>query len=165
MFNLNREELAWAAGFLDGEGYFGLHKSHGRPTDKRAYYRPYISAAQCDRQVLDRLQACLQMGVVKGPYLRIKKNHNDAFLFYVCNFEKAQAAIALLWYWLSPVKRAQAKEALLDFKEICKRPRLRPGPVPKIPTCHPERKHGALGLCENCYQAEYNRSRRNANKT
>ena len=161
MFNLNREELAWAAGFLDGEGYFGLHKSHGRPTDKRAYYRPYISAAQCDRQVLDRLQACLQMGVVKGPYLRTKKNHNDAFLFYVCSFEKA--IIALLWPWLSPVKRAQAKQALIDYREICKRPRLKMGPKPKVVTCHPDRKHAAHGLCESCYKKAWTEGRR-ANK-
>src|SRR5258706_10222847 len=26
---------------------------------------------------------------------------------------------------------------------------------PKIPECHPDRKHGALGLCESCYQVAW----------
>src|SRR3990167_8748410 len=29
-----------------------------------------------------------------------------------------------------------------------------------IPTCHPDRRHQALGLCSNCYRIEYTKRRR-----
>ena len=31
----------------------------------------------------------------------------------------------------------------------------KPGPKPRVPTCHPERKYEAKGLCNACYQKEY----------
>ena len=31
---------------------------------------------------------------------------------------------------------------------------LKRGPKPKIPVCHPNRKHEGLGLCRNCYNLD-----------
>jgi len=34
------------------------------------------------------------------------------------SFEDVQLAVALLWMWLGPVKRAQAREALLRYRAL-----------------------------------------------
>lgn len=34
------------------------------------------------------------------------------------------------------------------------------GPKPRIPDCHPDRKHGAHGLCVQCYRAQWARENR-----
>lgn len=33
-----------------------------------------------------------------------------------------------------------------------------PGPIPRTPTCHPERQHLALGLCSPCWRRQYRRA-------
>lgn len=159
----SREDLAWAAGFLDGEGYFGMHYTHGRPTDKRLYGQPMIEAAQVDRRVLDRLQKTLQMGKVRGPYQKKKASYSESYLFQLWGFESTQTAIALLWPWLSPVKREQAATVLKEYLEFSSRPKLPMGPKPQIAQCHPERRHEALGLCKPCYTKSYYLARKNGN--
>lgn len=157
---IQREELAWAAGFVDGEGHFGLHKTRGRPTDSRGYGSPELTVAQCDRQVLDRLQQALNLGVVGGPYTPKKTNHNLVYLFYVHGFERVQAIICLLWPWLSPVKRKQVKRTLHEYHIFNSRPKLSMGPKPKTPTCHPNQPHFAKGLCSTCYQLNWRQQRK-----
>jgi hypothetical protein len=36
---------------------------------------------------------------------------------------------------------------------------LKPGPKPKTPICHPDRKHFGNGLCASCYNYPYTRKR------
>jgi hypothetical protein len=44
MIDINREELAWAAGFFDGEGYIGIRKPPGQHANvipiTRAKHKP-----------------------------------------------------------------------------------------------------------------------------
>jgi hypothetical protein len=41
--------------------------------------------------------------------------------------------------------------------------RLQRGSKPRIPTCHPDRPHGAKGLCNSCYTAKWIRENPTAN--
>jgi hypothetical protein len=54
-----REELAWAAGFFDGEGHVGFLQ---RTCDMQ------IGISQNTREVLARFQAAVGLGHVNGPY-------------------------------------------------------------------------------------------------
>lgn len=152
MADFNREELAWVAGFVDGEGYFGLTNTAGRPTDQRRYKSPKLTISQCDRRVLDRVHESLGCGNITGPYVKKNIKWRPSFTFHVSGFETTQAVICQLWPWLSPVKKEQAKNVLLEYHKFNQRPKLKMGPKPKIPTCHPDRKHAAHGLCDQCYQ-------------
>lgn len=93
-------ERAWAAGFIDGEGSFGIQNQERR--------KPliYLSAGQADRRVLDRLQAVLGVGKVYGPYKPRKKGHSE-YYYYRVTGEKVEAAAEIVWPYLSPVKREQ----------------------------------------------------------
>lgn len=99
--NKEREELAWAAGFIDGEATFGWQRQKG----KKPIF--YLQAGQVNRYVLDRLQSALGSGKVYGPYKPRRKNDQPYHYFRLTGNEKVVDAVLVLWEWLSPVKRAQ----------------------------------------------------------
>jgi hypothetical protein len=101
------EELAWAAGFFDGEGTTIARTDSDRP----GYHQLQITVPQCGRDgvpgVLLRFQrAVLGMGFIEPPDKRA------VYRWRARGFVDAQATIALLWCFLGPVKRAQATTAL-----------------------------------------------------
>jgi hypothetical protein len=93
-------ELAWAAGFLDGEGSFGVYRKAGRRN------LIYLQASQCDRRVLDRLQQALGAGKVYGPYEGRRKGWRTYYYFRLTG-AKTHGAAEKIWPWLSEVKREQ----------------------------------------------------------
>lgn len=111
MIALDSHELAWAAGFFDGEGCVVSY--HDGPA-KAIYVTMQIS--QTEPTTLYRFQrAVLGVGKVRGPYLRQgKTNHLPVWTWVANTFEDSQAAVALLWGYLSEPKRRQA---YLKFKE------------------------------------------------
>ncbi len=108
---MNREELAWAAGFLDGEGYFACTGRSDRP-----HRRLTVAAAQVHLEPLDRLKALLGGGI-HGPYPSRHMTGQPYYQWQICSFEQVQAAIAALWAFMSPPKRAQAQAALGLYAE------------------------------------------------
>jgi len=111
---LNREELAWAAGFFDGEGNTHYQSSLSkRPKDKGRNSRTIrvnITQLYSNLEVLSRFHVAVgKIGHFNGP-IRLAMTYNAT------SFEEAQAVIAMLWKFLSSKKRAQAREALLAFK-------------------------------------------------
>ena len=107
-----REELAWAAGFFDGEGHVGATTTHRRDL--------YLTISQVDRRVLDRFRDAVGVGSVNGPYLhpvqQTRGNEQPRFYFTTARFEHIQAIVTMLWTWLGDVKRAQAVGALTTVK-------------------------------------------------
>ena len=105
----NREELAWAAGFFDGEGHVGAV----RPAKKfQRIDFAQIAITQIDRYVLDRFRDAVGVGKVYGPY-RQQGRSQPQYRYIVQHYPKTQAVCAMLWPWLGPVKRAQFSRALL----------------------------------------------------
>jgi len=110
-------ELAWAAGFFDGEGNVRVkfNKQDGRV---RCY--PGLSANQIDPQVLERFQRAVGLGKVSGPYDRSRYAgahiRQPQWCYEVWSFERVQAVVAMLWNWLSPVKREQANTVLAEVR-------------------------------------------------
>lgn len=99
-------ELAWSAGFLDGEGNFcAPNESAGRI--KRRFK---IQACQVDREVLDRLEVALG-GSVRGPYGPYSGNRQPYYQWCVYG-PAAKEAFALLEPYLGSVKLEQGKRAL-----------------------------------------------------
>lgn len=103
------EELAWAAGFTDGEGTFGAYAgARTRAGISRRYLR--VSVAQKNRALLDRLVVIFGCGHV---YLDAKRGMHN----YRVNGRKALAIANLLWPWLGEQKKADFKRALMRIKE------------------------------------------------
>lgn len=95
-------ELAWAAGFVDGEGSFNWSKS------KQAIG---FGITQLDRRSLDRFVKAVGIGKIYGPYPRAKKQ-GTVHYYKLYSFESVQALAAMLWPWLGEVKRADARRVL-----------------------------------------------------
>ncbi len=112
MYIPNREELAWAAGFYDGEGSF--HSAPGK-VSKAGSYKLYVTAnisqaTEEGRNRLLRFQSAVGgLGHVAGPYDQGKK---PLYQWRSDKFEEVQAVVALLWFKLSSTKKAQATKVL-----------------------------------------------------
>src|SRR4051812_35629251 len=110
-FNLNREDLAWAAGFFDGEGTvrFKPDRRGGKNSGTVA-----MSVHQVRREPLVRFQRALGgMGKIGGPYPTGREN--PILSWYATGWKNSQAIVAMLWPFLSVPKREQAIAA---FKSL-----------------------------------------------
>jgi len=59
---MDSDDLAWIAGFLEGEGYFIRQKS------ARGYIRVGMGATSTDLDVLEKLQRLVPTSRLQGPY-------------------------------------------------------------------------------------------------
>lgn len=106
-----REELAWAAGFFDGEGSTTVSIKNGRA-------RLRVSVPQTNRETLERFKsAVLGLGRIHGPMKRHSERHAPLWQFGSASFEQTQAIIAMLWPFLSEIKRTQARFAIERVKK------------------------------------------------
>src|SRR4051794_18112438 len=94
-FKVDREELAWCAGFFDGEGHARYQNTATRGLR--------ICVGQKDRVALDRFKRALSLGSVNGPYGKPGR-YAASYQFSVNGFEQVQAVIAVLWRKLGTVK-------------------------------------------------------------
>ncbi len=102
-------ELAWAAGFFDGEGSTNISKT------KTGWYLR-ISIVQNDREVLDRFHKAIGgLGKVTGPN-QYSYNKNPWYRYSLVG-SKAHAALGLLFPYLSSIKRAQALAVIEKIKK------------------------------------------------
>jgi hypothetical protein len=112
---VNREELAWAAGFFDGEGTVYLH--HNRTERTGSWAR--LTVMQNDPQALARFQGAVYgLGTLHGPYTRSQpgRTNNPFWSLHAASWRDTQAIAALLWTWLSPVKRSQVRSVFARMK-------------------------------------------------
>ena len=99
---MNREELAWAAGFFDGEGCTYWNKSGG-------HIGLNVCQACTSGQPAETLQ---RFRAAVGGLGKLNRKSPTAYALVVQNFEHVQAIIAMLWFWLSDRKREQYKKTL-----------------------------------------------------
>lgn len=113
----DREQLAWAAGFFDGEANFITCK-HNKDRTKRFI----IQVGQKHPEVLERLQTIFPKSKISGPYIHRgkyrfpKKSYPTYYRWAVNDFEYAQFVVGCVWPWLDIIKQKQIKSALLEYK-------------------------------------------------
>src|SRR3990167_3310240 len=109
-----REELAWAAGFFDGEGTTGAYSCPSRTTDGCSIR---MAVSQVKKEPLERFHhAILGIGTIWCRAERSKTNQKPEFIWRVQTWKDCQAVIGLLWTFLSEVKREQIMKALEKYK-------------------------------------------------
>lgn len=112
-------DLAWLAGFLDGEGTIGISRTNGKNW-KHPYLRPAVQAPNTDRRAIDRMAEIIGAVTGKPPAICVANKGEG-------NWKKAwrvrvstQWELLLLLPAIMPylvLKKRQA-ELCLDF---CKR--------------------------------------------
>jgi len=118
----NREDIAWIAGFFDGEGNIGCVR--------RKYVGLHVQIGQADPELLERIRDTLDFGKVYGPYraggsFTTRNGFKPKWLWMVQGFERVQAFAAMVWPWLSTRRRDQVRQTLAAFAE---HKVLHPGP-------------------------------------
>jgi len=109
-----RLDRAWAAGFLDAEGFFGLVRGNPR-VGGQSWYRIRASASQHGEigrpaAVLRRLHAVLGVGRVE------RHGEPDDHKWVADGLPAVEKVLDVIGPWLGSVKREQAREALRAFR-------------------------------------------------
>ena len=107
--DLNPTNYAWLAGFWQGEGC--IH------TVTKGIA---LSCSQVEVYPLGMCRWILGAGSVTGPYKNRLKKHKLIYQFNISNFEEVQMTVILMWPWLSPRRKAQAKIALIRHVMGCR---------------------------------------------
>lgn len=153
---MTNEDLAWAAGFFDGEGHIGFIVHN----NKRINGHLHIQICQTEDGPLQRFYSVFGVGKIYGPYTPKTKrgNRRPYKQFHVDRADHVKMIISSMWSWLSNPKQRQAKAALDAYEAYQKIPNLKTGPKTNINTgpssCHPNRPSSAKGLCESCYRKD-----------
>ncbi len=114
-----REELAWAAGFFDGEGSFHAHasKRHAAATGyQREYWSVQASVGNTDKELLDRFYAYVGVGRIKGPYIEQRGNRLPVYRWSASGHMAVQFLGAMLWPWLGTYKRERWEASLRAYR-------------------------------------------------
>jgi hypothetical protein len=114
----SREDVIWAAGLFEGEGWFSVQ---GKGVS--------LGMQLSDKDLLIRLQHILGCGNIYYRPPRIYsyetiKTRKSQWAWRVTSFEYVQAVIAYMWPWLSHRRQERAKEILaLGRSGVKRRPR------------------------------------------
>ncbi len=114
--NWTRENLAWAAGYLEGEGYF-VSKVNQRPNYDSPSLTIRIGAESTDKDALDKLKLILGLGNVT------QRNANRAnrfgkkpmFVFQIANKNLTYALAVAIFQFMSIRRKEQLKKLCLSF--------------------------------------------------
>lgn len=97
-----REDLAWAAGVIEGEG--SIYKSKRNPRSWQ------ISVGMTDLDVVERLCQITGLGKVAGPY--VVERCKPLWTWKVIRQGEVYALLAAVWTWLGQRRREKARQAL-----------------------------------------------------
>lgn len=105
-----RENIAWAAGFYEGEGTCSIYWSK----DKN-YPAVILSVPQVEREPLDRFNS------IFGGHFRIhirpkrSERHSDCHVLQSRKFELVQFCTSSMWHLLSVRRRGQIERAFTEY--------------------------------------------------
>lgn len=109
---VTREQVAWAAGLFEGEGYISFG---GNGIGKSGRLRLGLGMTDPDR--VELFQAIVGVGSCHIVRKR-QPHHKETLKWSTTNFEQAQAVITMLWPWLGPRRRAAARNGLLLTQQV-----------------------------------------------
>lgn len=110
----NREELAWAAGFYDGEGHTRVRLvplDPSRRGNQQVQLGVVINQASSP-ELLERFRRAVGVGNINGPYKKGLPSHKPQYAYSTQSFQSVQHCICCLWPWLGSAKRNQALNVL-----------------------------------------------------
>jgi hypothetical protein len=114
----NREDLAWAAGIICGEGGFYVGFDTKQNLHKIFMYVSQSSKTGLCPEMLTRLLAIIGIGRVKprkSSGLKVQAQLPQ-WIFLATRFRDVQAIGAMTWAWLTPEKKDQLIHALTIYR-------------------------------------------------
>tara|TARA_R100000664_G_scaffold27307_1_gene37900 strand:+ start:6990 stop:7358 length:369 start_codon:yes stop_codon:yes gene_type:complete len=110
-----REDLAWAAGFHDGEGSVVFGRMRGdTPYVQYCITNTYYPALQRFRRIVGKDKVKIYNKKERKPH------YKRAWQLSTGRHENVQAIVAMLWPFLSREKQIQARQALSRYNKAKK---------------------------------------------
>ena len=103
-------ELAWAAGFFDGEGNAGWH--HAYYFNGVQYERGALKVGQVNKEPLERFQKAVRGGNINGPYEHKGRNNQPYYEWRVQQYSEVKRIGELLLPFVCSIKRDQLNSML-----------------------------------------------------
>lgn len=131
-------EIAWLAGMFEGEGTFRISGNSC----------PVMAIGMIDKDVVDRVAIVLGVRTT-GPIRNRTRgglSENPIWRATLCGY-KAAGWMMTIHELMGIRRKKKIEEVLITWKKRHGGQSRRYGP-----TCHPERKAYARGLCSSCYQ-------------
>jgi hypothetical protein len=117
-------EIAWAAGFFEGEGYI-TYSRHALKGGERRY--PSLGLNNTDREALDRFHRIVGVGSIadrySAGYPKAAAHHKDAWIWRTTTRADAERVYRLLEPWLSSRRHEQAAAAFDELGDLRARPK------------------------------------------
>jgi hypothetical protein len=109
---MDEREVAWAAGFYEGEGYFGVKRNpYGHPNALR------FSIGQRTEEPILKFLAIAGVGKIRHRHL--PDGHGKEIWYYEAGkTANALLVIEALWPWLSERRKLQAQRAIDEFMSV-----------------------------------------------
>jgi len=107
-------DLAWCAGFFDGEGHVSCHRSYPNEKTGRVSAQLYANVPQMEdnKGILDHFQSIIGFGKIKGPYKTKLGRAKYTIQFGVNEVEKL---FLLLKPYLQEEKTLDFQRALVQY--------------------------------------------------
>jgi hypothetical protein len=109
-------ELAWAAGFFDGEGYVGKWWTNKKDR-KSQTLTIRTTIHQAHPEVLRRFASAVGVGKVRGPFKKRKERNWSPMWEYQAACQDTLKVADRLIPYLSPVKVRQFKDVVSAYTE------------------------------------------------
>ena len=103
---IHLKDMGWAAGFLEGEGYFGMNTGS-----------PLITAFQLDQEPLRYLKDIFKLGTLRGPYKTALGK--PVYCYKVCGICAVQ--IMLTIFSLMSLRRKEKIKNIIEKWKMGKR--------------------------------------------
>jgi len=115
----NREQVAWVAGLIEGEGTIRIHKtSPNQPRAKAIYAHPMVSVQMTDEDVVRRAHEWTGLGHVLGPYnVPSRPGSKPIWMWTINKKDHAMTLIAMVWPYLGERRSEQARRTLAAFRK------------------------------------------------
>jgi hypothetical protein len=138
---LERKDIAWLAGLLEGEGSFICVKSS--PTRPGNYAAIRITVQMTDEDVIQRAAQIMGTKVYQRKQIEGKKT-----VWGTATSGSSRAAGWMMTLYSLMGKRRQAR--ILECLQIWKE-KVTPRIKNRKSICHPTEKYEARGMCRRCY--------------
>lgn len=107
-----QEELAWAAGFFDGEGCVGCYAAGSQFYKNKEKKYVKVAVANTDKSLLDRFQRIVGFGKVDGPYIRKNSKWLPRYTYRANGINEGTKLFEMLKPYLGDAKRKDFEEAI-----------------------------------------------------
>ena len=113
----NAQDLAWVAGFYDGEGSVNGGKRETKKGGKTYSYQK-LSIGQNNPELLYKIREILGCGKVYGPYKDKRfKPVRAQWFFQTQDRDECTTILKLIWPWLGSKKKQQALKILPELDD------------------------------------------------